>query len=152
MIVYRIANSLHSQDISGTGAKLFGGRWNSIGIPMLYCSQHISLAVLELMVHSRLRDYYINLDLLEIKIPDTIEPVEITLNKLKKNWEQDAAYSQYIGDEFIRNNQNLMLKVPSAIIQQEYNFIINPIHTDFKKIKIASTKEFVTDERLFVIK
>ncbi|MFT3981389.1 MAG: RES family NAD+ phosphorylase [Ferruginibacter sp.] len=152
MIIYRIANSLHSQDLTGTGAKLFGGRWNSAGVPMLYCSQHISLAVLELMVHSRLRDYYINLDLLEIKVPDMASIPEISLGKLKTSWEKDAGYSQFIGDEFIRNNQSLILKVPSAVIQQEYNFLINPLHNDFKKVKIAETKEFVTDERLLLIK
>ncbi|HRD56776.1 MAG TPA: RES family NAD+ phosphorylase [Ferruginibacter sp.] len=152
MIVYRIAHSLYSKDISGAGAKLFGGRWNSVGIPMLYASQHISLAVLELMVHSRLRDYYENLDLVEINIPDNIEPIEITLTKLKKNWELDAGYTRFIGDEFIRNNQSLILKVPSAVIQEEHNFIINPLHTDFKKLKINNIREFETDERLFVIK
>ena len=150
MIVYRIANTAHSDDLSGTGAKLFGGRWNSAGIPMLYCSEHISLSLLELLVHARGNHFSHNLDLVFIKIPDTIRPV--TLGKLKTNWEKDSAYSQFIGDEFVRNNQNLYMKVPSAVVQLEHNYIINPLHEDFKKVKIANKNNFVPDERLLTIK
>ena len=57
MIVYRITNSLYSNDITGTGAKLMGGRWNSKGVPLLYVSEHISLAVLEMLVNTKFKDY-----------------------------------------------------------------------------------------------
>lgn len=150
MMVYRIAASLHSNDLTGTGAKMYGGRWNSVGIPMLYCSEHRSLSLLELLVHTSGRYFSEPLDLITIKIPDNIAPAP--LGPLKLNWEKDPGYTQFIGDAFFRSNQNLLLRVPSAVVQQEFNYIINPKHSDFKKIKIADKSKFVPDERLLVIK
>jgi RES domain-containing protein len=151
MIVHRICNSLYSDDLSGNGAKLFGGRWNSKGIPMLYVSEHISLAVLEMLVNNQFKDFSIELSLLRINIPDSIEIKEIKLSKLKPKWNEDFSYSKFMGNEFIKSMNNLILKVPSAVIGEEHNFLINPLHPDFKKIKIAEVKQFSTDERLFTI-
>lgn len=151
MIVYRISNSLYSSDLSGTGAKLNGARWNSKGIPMLYTTQFISLALLEMLVHTNFKDYAIDLDLVHIHFPDNIDIKEITLPKLKNNWIDDDDYSRFIGDEFIRSKQSLILKVPSAVVLEENNFLINPLHAEFKKIKISKTKSFRPDKRLFSI-
>ncbi len=151
MIVHRICNSLYSDDLSGTGSKLFGGRWNSKGIPMLYVSEHISLAVLEMLVNNQFKDFSIDLSLLRISIPDTIEIKEIKINKLKAKWNEDFSYTKFMGNEFIKSMSNLVLKVPSAVISEEHNYLINPLHTDFKKVKIIETKQFSTDERLFTI-
>jgi RES domain-containing protein len=151
MIVYRISNTAYSNDISGTGAKLMGGRWNSKGIPILYTSEHISLAVLEMLVNTQFKDYAIALDMLSIQLPANIVINEINLKKLKKGWIEDYGYTAFIGDEFIKDKQNLLLKVPSAVITDECNYLINPLHTDFKKIKILETRSFKTDERLFTI-
>ena len=151
MIVYRISNALYSNDLSGTGAKLMGGRWNSKGIPILYTSEHISLALLEMLVNTQFKDFIIPLDLLNIQVPETASLTEINLNKLKKGWVGDFGYTAFMGDEFIKNKQSLLLKVPSAVIHEEYNYLINPLHADFKKIKITDTRSFKTDERLFTI-
>lgn len=152
MIIYRICNSLHSDDLSGTGAKLYGARWNTKGTPMLYTAENISLALLELLVHSQFKNFSISLDLVTIQLPASFKAAEISIKKIKANWEKDNGYTQFIGDEFIRNKQDLLMKVPSAIIQEENNFLINPLHPDFKKIKILETRSFKTDERLFSIK
>ena len=77
MIVYRICNALYSDDLSGTGAKLFGGRWNSKGVSMLYVSEHISLAVVEMLVHNQFKDFSVDFSILKIALPDTIEIKEI---------------------------------------------------------------------------
>jgi RES domain-containing protein len=151
MIVYRISNAAYSDDISGTGAKLNGARWNSKGIPMLYTSAHISLAVLEMLVNTQFKDYAIELDLIYIRIPDDFIPTEIKLAKIKTGWKEDHDYTKFMGDEFIGQNNSLILQVPSAVIQEEYNFLINPLHADFKKIKIQKTKSFWPDQRLFSI-
>ncbi len=151
MIVYRISNSLYSNDLSGTGAKLNGARWNSKGIPMLYTTQFISLALLEMLVHTNFKDYSIELDLVYIHFPDNTDIKEITLPKLKNNWIDDGDYSRFIGDEFIKSKQFLILKVPSAVVQEENNFLINPLHPEFKKIKVSKTKSFRPDKRLFSI-
>lgn len=149
MTIYRITNSAYSDDLSGTGAKLNGSRWNSKGIVMLYTAQHISLAVLEMLVHTSFKDYSIPLDLVNIQMPDNISTAELSLSKLKKNWLEDIEYTRFIGDGFIESNQALVLKVPSAVIHEEFNFLVNPLHVDFKKIKISGITSFRTDKRLF---
>jgi RES domain-containing protein len=151
MTVYRIANTAYSNDISGTGAKLMGGRWNSKGLAVLYTSEHISLAVLEMLVNTDFKNYAIPLDMLDISLPNDTEYTEINIKKLKKDWTRDFEYTRFIGDEFIKDKQGLMLKVPSAVITEEHNFLINPFHPDFKKVKITETRTFKTDERLFSI-
>jgi RES domain-containing protein len=151
MIVYRISNTQFSDDISGTGAKINGSRWNSKGIPMLYTAEHISLSVLELLVNTHFQDYDIALDLIHIQLPAQAAVTEIKLNKLKANWKEDFSFTRFIGDEFIKQNQALLLKVPSVIINEEYNYLANPLHPDFKKIKIIKTKSFWPDKRLFSI-
>ena len=150
MIIYRLANGDHIKDLSGTGSKLFGGRWNSVGLNAIYTTENISLAILEVLVHikkyKRPSDYH----LLAINIPDSIKPVIISTEKLKKNWKDDPAYSQFMGDEFLKAKQSLVLKVPSVIVEQENNFILNPAHTDATKIKIVSTRLFEFDKRLYL--
>ncbi len=151
MIVYRISNSRYSDDISGTGAKIYGSRWNSKGVPMLYTGEHISLAVLEMLVNTNFKDYDIALDLLYIQLPTQPSITEIKLNKLKDNWKDDLNFTRFIGDEFIKQNQSLVLRVPSVVVNEEYNYLINPLHPDFKKLKIADTRSFWPDKRLFTI-
>ena len=107
MIVYRITNTIYRNDISGTGAKLNGSRWNSLGVSMLYTTEHISLAVLEMLVHTHFKDYSIELDLLTIQIPTSAIVTEINVKKLKENWVNDNGYTRFIGDEFIKTKQNL---------------------------------------------
>ena len=149
MIVYRISNSLYSNELSGSGSAKYGGRWNSKGHAMLYTSEHISLAVLELVVNfnqadSPLRQHY---HLIEIIIPDT-DYFELRLSELKKDWTEDMHYSQYIGDEFLASNANLILKVPSAVVPEEHNFLINPSHRDFRRINIKQADIYQFDRRL----
>lgn len=151
MIVYRICNAAYNDDISGTGAKLMGSRWNSRDIPVLYTSQYISLSVLEMLVNTNFKDYSITLDLMYIKFPDDQPTTVIELNNLKNNWKDDFDYTRYIGDEFFKQKESLILRVPSAVVQEEYNYLANPLHADFKKIKIIKTKSFWPDERLFKI-
>ncbi len=151
MTVYRICNPLFSEDLSGTGAKRFGGRWNSKGIAMLYASEHISLSVLEMLVHNQFTDFAIDLSLLHIAFADNINVKEIKNNKLKTDWLTDVEYTQFMGDQFVKAGTHAILKVPSSVIKEEHNYIINPLHADFKKIKIVQTISFSTDKRLFSI-
>lgn len=151
MIVYRISNRLFSRDLSGTGAKINGARWNTKGIPMLYTGERISLSLLEMLVHTQFTDYSIELDLVHIQLPDTAGIKEINLPKMKNNWTDDEAYTRFMGDAFIRSGKTLLMKVPSAVVTEEFNYLVNPLHEDFKKIKIVKTKAFRPDKRLFSI-
>ncbi len=150
MIIYRLSSGDYMNDLSGTGSKLYGGRWNSVGMKAIYTTENISLAILEILVHIKKYKRPLDYHLVTISIPDSIKPVIIIKEKLKKNWKDDAAYSQFMGDEFLKNGQSLVLKVPSVIVEQEYNFILNPGHADAGKIKIVSTKLFEFDKRLYL--
>ncbi len=152
MIVYRIANSLYKDDISGMGAKIKGARWNQQGFNMLYTAENISLSTLELLVHIGLPYIKSNFHLLTIFIPDDGSLREINVSKLKKNWLEDEDYTAFMGTEFLKNNINLTLKVPSAIVNEESNFLINPYHPDFKKVKIKKSNPYIFDKRLYTFK
>lgn len=150
MIIYRLTKGDHINDLSGTGSKLYGGRWNSTGQFAIYTTENISLAILEILVHIKKYNQPFDYHLITINIPDNIKPVLINTEKLKKDWKDDPAYSQFIGDEFLKAKQYLILKVPSAIVEQENNFILNPAHSDATKIKIISTRLFEFDKRLYL--
>ncbi len=150
MIIYRLSKGEHINDLSGTGSKLYGGRWNTAGQFALYTTENISLAILEILVHIRHYKRPLDYHLITISIPDNIKPVMINTGKLKKNWKDDPAYTQFMGDAFLKTKECLILKVPSAIVEQEYNFILNPAHSDTTKIKIISTRLFEFDKRLYL--
>jgi RES domain-containing protein len=148
MIVYRFSGEQYKDDISGNGARLFGGRWNSKGNPVLYASNHISLSILELLVHNKNYTSFKDPWLISISIPDHIQPVAIVASALAADWNSQPEYTQWMGDQFLNETGSLMLQVPSSIIPQENNVLINPKHPDFKKIKIADAVLFELDKRL----
>lgn len=151
MIVYRLATEQYVDDLTGTGAKLFGGRWNSIGIPALYATENISLALVEILVRTDKTLLPPDYMLLKLEIPDPLSIATIYKNKLKKNWKEDFEYTQFIGSSFISTGTELALKVPSAIVDEENNFVINPNHPNFKKVKVKSISKFQLDKRFFLI-
>ncbi|MEO7263489.1 MAG: RES family NAD+ phosphorylase [Ferruginibacter sp.] len=150
MIVYRLASSAYKDDLTGTGAKLYGGRWNSIGFPALYCTQNLSLAVLEILVRTGINILPPEYSVIKLDIPEKVTVQKILNSKLKPGWKTDIESTQWMGTEFLRNAKNAVLEIPSAIVDVEFNFLINPIHTDFKKIKLISAEKFEFDKRLFL--
>jgi len=149
MIIYRLSTGKFASDISGIGARLNGGRWNPVGIDALYTSEYISLCILEILVRANKYTSPDSYTLISIEVPQS-DIYEIQLQKLKTSWQHDVDYTQWIGAEFFKNNQSLILKVPSAIVPQEHNFLINPLHVDFKKVKVLKTELLELDKRLFV--
>jgi RES domain-containing protein len=147
MILYRISNQLYSQDITGKGAALFGGRWNSKGNHALYLSSHRSLAILEILVnynYEQLMHTAFDIVSVEIKNSKSIE----SLKSLESNWRYLPKYTKEIGDHFLMDKSKFMLKIPSAIIETEYNYMLNPDHIEFKKIKIINVSPLKLDNRL----
>jgi RES domain-containing protein len=148
---YRLCNTAYKDDLSGTGAEMYGGRWNSKGIKAIYCAEHISLALLEILVNISKDDLNPKLDfhLLEFVLQEewisTLEP-----NKLKKNWSLDYEYTQYIGDQFLLSNHNLALRIPSAVVPEEYNLLVNPKHVLSSKFKPKKSRPYKLDSRLIV--
>jgi RES domain-containing protein len=149
MTAYRICNLSFKDDISGSGAKLYGSRWNSIGTPMLYLAGSISLAWLEMLVHLQYQDKSTDFALLYLNLPEEAAIQDLQIAKLKQDWQRDVGYTRFIGDEFIRSKQKLALKVPSAVVEEEANYLVNPLHPAFKKVEIEKSKIFQFDYRLF---
>lgn len=149
MIVFRLTTGKYANDISGTGAKIYGGRWNPVGLAGLYTSQYISLAILEILVRATKATSPDSYTLTSFEIPDN-GVYQIQLKKIKNNWKSDLKYTQGIGEDFLNENKSLSLQVPSAIVPQENNFLLNPLHPDFKKVKIISSELLELDKRLII--
>jgi RES domain-containing protein len=150
MIVFRLSKSKYAEDLSGKGAEIAGGRWNSKGKKVLYTSQSIALCTTEIAVHTPLGNIPTDYNLTTIEIPDV--PInEYLSGKLPKDWKSfpHSKSSQKIGDLFLTEGKFLVLKVPSAVVQGEFNYLLNPEHEFFHKIKILRVEEFSFDKRLF---
>ena len=149
MIVYRFCNHKYKEDLSGSGARLFGGRWNSIGLEALYTSSSISLSLLEVLVNALDLASLQSLSLMKIEIPRQLESSVYITNKLKADWHLDFDYTKWIGSEFLQKKEHLYLECPSSVVFEERNFMLNPLHKDYTKIKLAQADDFVFDKRLF---
>tara|TARA_R110000744_G_scaffold237369_4_gene354856 strand:+ start:62034 stop:62495 length:462 start_codon:yes stop_codon:yes gene_type:complete len=151
MIVYRISKGKYKEDLSGTGAELYGGRWNNKGVKMLYTASSIALAMSEVAVHVPYgilpQDYFV----ISIEIPDSsFESLDMSLLK-GIDWEQipHGFETQTIGDDFINKGTYLALKVPSVVVPGDYNFILNPHHENYDKVKVVDVQPFSFDKRMF---
>ncbi len=152
MIVYRIAKEIYLNDISGTGAKLYGGRWNKEGLALLYTSQTLSLAVLELLANQVRRLVDDTYGYIAIEIPDSYPPVILDESDLPPDWRQNQ-YSEFTintGSTWINSQESVAMAVPSAVLSQENNILINPSHPSFKKVKILSKGKLNLDGRIAV--
>ena len=148
MILFRFSPEQFSGDITGEGAKQRGGRWNSVGQPAVYTSTTISLSLLELLIYNATYEEMRNNYLMKIEVFE--HPVTHTFQDgLRQQWWDDTDYTRFIGDSFLMAKKSLLLKVPSAIIPEEHNVLINPLHPDMKKVKIIKASLFQFDSRLF---
>jgi len=152
MIVFRLSKSKFSNDLSGKGAEKSGGRWNSKGTPIIYTGQSRALCTTEIAVHTPLGILPNDYELIEIEIEDSIEILEIDTKKLSKKWKvfPHAHETQVLGDKFVTENKYLLLKVPSVVVQGEFNYLINPNHPEIHRVKIKNIEKFSFDERLFL--
>jgi RES domain-containing protein len=149
MVVYRLVNALYKDDLSGNGAFKYGGRWNEPEHYALYAAEHISLALLELVVHSKMLLQNTNYFLLTFELPSNPKLFkQIQHQQLPVKWAQQQDVTQFIGTSFLQANTLLYLKVPSVIVPTENNFVINPKHPDFKSIKLLSSQKFDVDRRI----
>lgn len=152
MIVYRLGNEKYKNDLSGKGAEKAGARWNSKGLAVVYSSESRALCTTEIAVRTPLGNIPVDYFLTIIEIPAAIEIGEIKPADLPRDWKAipHAHSTQLIGDKFITAGKFLVLKVPSAVVQGDFNYLINPAHKLISKIKIVKTERFEFDERLFI--
>lgn len=134
---------------SGEGARLFGGRWNSPGVPLIYAAESKSLAVLEILVHLESPDLLQKFVLFEIKVEEALA-THIDPASLPENWREDPPplAAQRIGNDWAESARSAVLRVPSAIVTGEFNFLLNPRHPDFGRLQIGSPQSLLLDPRL----
>jgi RES domain-containing protein len=142
MRLWRISNFA---DLSGEGGLLIEGRWHFRGTPIVYCTDHPSTALLEILVHATrytVPDYY---QLLEIEAPDNIEAF---VPAIPVNWDHDIDGTRHIGAGFIADGISALMNVPSVIMPKARNILLNPAHTDARRIRIVETYRYPFDSRL----
>ena len=150
MNLWRIIDrGLVREAFSGQGACDYGGRWNSPGTRMIYCSEHPALAALEKLVHiqdmEQLRQSYA---LISVDCPQSL--AETLSERLPKNWAGDSvrARLRHIGDQWIASRRSLALIVPSVVLPWSSNILVNPLHPAFIQLQIGHPESFDFDSRL----
>ena len=135
MELYRLSRDIHGKVLSGKGASISGGRWNSPGTEIIYTASNRPAGYMMMTIHA----------------PDSVSISEVDIKALPDGWNQfpPLKETQQYGDQFITDGKTCLLKVPSAVTQGDFNFLINPLHPEFKKIKITGYEPFPFDRRLF---
>jgi len=134
----------------GEGARITGGRWNSEGTPVVYTAATLSLALLEIIVHLEIKKALQYFKAIPITFSDTLAK-SIPTNTLPLTWNSTppSFMTKAIGDEWIRQSASAILRVPSSVVPNELNILLNPHHPDFKKIKIGDVIDLPADPRIF---
>lgn len=148
MIVYRIDRAKRGATITGEGGLFVDGRWHSKGQKIVYTSLSLSLASLEKLVHIEPLQWPDDLYWLEIHIPDTVSRGVIHQASLPHDWTELDGICQSIGDQWLQTREACVLEVPSAVLPKESNFLINPEHPHFQRLKVIDHGAFRYDERL----
>lgn len=152
--VWRIAveaPTYAANDLSGTGAKMTGGRWNSKGTPVAYCATNIALATLETVHYLRSGGLPFNRYLVRIDVPDAVWDARQVLDPLPGGWDAIPAglTARTAGDVWAASGASALLLVPSVIVPDEYNVLINPQHGDVGSITATTVKRWIYDPRFF---
>lgn len=143
MRVWRI--SQHA-DLSGKGGLYASGRWNYLNTLIVYCADHPSTALLEMLIHFDFEDAPETYQLLELEIP---EEIGISTPKLPDDWQDQEDITRTIWQNFVRSGEHAVMRVPSVLMPQANNFLLNPKHSDHAMISVASTHQNLLDHRFF---
>ena len=137
---------------TGTGSRRYGGRWNYKGIGVVYVSDSLALANLEIIVHAASYQALKNYVSIKVVFPKAMVVDVNDLARLPKDWRTDPPPEKLkeIGKKWSNNQISAILKVPSTIIPIECNYVINPYHPDFKKVAVKQAAQFKFDQRLMV--
>jgi RES domain-containing protein len=150
---WRVAASEYSSTVSkimsGEGAYLYGGRWNSKGTRVVYLGTSLAQASMELLVHLGRADVLNNYSKLEVFFDEGLMQ-HIAIDDLPEDWDDPsmAASVQTVGDDWVKDQSSLILQVPSAVVTGEYNYLFNPRHSDFNKAVFSEIMPFSYDSRL----
>ena len=147
MLVYRIVHKSFSKKIIAPG---FAGRWNGSGRKVVYCSESIALAFLENMIRRQGVGFNQDFKTMIIEIPDGLKIVLVPFKDLPNGWRKFNDYSkcQPIGNKWYDEALSPVLKVPSAVLPDAFNYVLNATHPDIKKIKLIKVTDLIPDERI----
>ncbi|MCE6990987.1 RES family NAD+ phosphorylase [Dyadobacter sp. CY323] len=147
MLVYRIVHKMFSNSLFASGMK---GRWNSEGNKVLYSAESIPLAFLENMVRRQGVGFNDDFKIMYIEVPDHVAVDVISIADLPKSWRKPYDYNACLpkGDAWFQERKSLVLKVPSAVMPEASNFVINTLHLDFNQVKIAGVTNLMPDPRI----
>ncbi|MGH7874228.1 MAG: RES family NAD+ phosphorylase [Candidatus Binatia bacterium] len=150
MQVWRVCARRY-QRFDGEGARLYGGRWNHAGTTVIYTSASLALATLELFVHVDVDLLPNDLVAIAAEIPESLAVDTVRPAKLPRNWRRYPASESLkdIGTTWATKNSTAILAVPSAIIPEERNYLLNPAHRNFKQVRIRRSIPFHFDPRMW---
>jgi RES domain-containing protein len=150
MQVWRLCREVHAAGaFSGEGARRYGGRWNSRGVPMVYCSSPLALAAIELFVHLDPSQAPGDLVSISAALPEGEPARGLAPQELPNDWWTETARSRELGDAWIRDGDSLALRVPSVPIRWEWNVLLNPAHPRMNELRVDLPQPFVFDARMF---
>lgn len=151
-LAWRLARSRY-RALDGEGARRAGGRWNSKGVAVVYASSTLSLAALELLVHVDPASAPDDLVALGIEVPDDLLPATVAPADLPQAWRaiEPPATCRAVGDDFVERGETLVLSIPSVIIPQERNLLINPQHAGMSRLQVVHEAPFQFDPRLLLV-
>jgi RES domain-containing protein len=150
LTTWRITHrSLAKTAFDGEGARMYGGRWNSFGTPVVYTAQSQALAVLEMLVHLDSPEPLKGYVFFEVRFDASLVK-ELAKSQLPRNWKSDPVprRAQAVGDAWVRSGESAVLAVPSVIVPGERNYLLNPRHPDFQRLKIGKPQPYELDARL----
>lgn len=147
MQVFRIAVAKYANTLVASGR---AARWNPNDIEVIYTAGSRSLACLENVVHRNQLGLNQAFQVMTIAIPDDIRIINVDLKRLPPDWinYENIPLTQQLGENWVQESKSAVLRVPSSIIMAEYNYLINPLHQDFKSIKLLKSEPFVFDRRI----
>jgi len=150
MHLFRIAKTVYIRDLSGAGPRRYGGRWNHKGTAVIYAAESRSLATLEYLVHVPLPYEPLGLSVATLIVPDGASVHELRSSELPVDWNRFPAPSSLadLGSEWVRGNASLLLRVPSAVVDDEFNLVINPGHPEMAEVQVEDVTTYAFDERL----
>lgn len=147
--LWRLARRIHAAKRAlPAGAQLTGGRWNPRGLPVVYAGTSIALVALEYFVHLS-GDEPADLVLLELRVPDAATTATVPLSELPEPWRDDIAVTQARGRRWVESGRSLALRVPSAIVAEETNVVLNPAHPEWGKVDVRVVRPFRFDRRMY---
>ena len=145
MILWRISRHL---DLSGTGGLRLPGRWHHIGNPIVYLATTPASALLEVCVHTSANDIPPGYTLLKVLAPDDLVVLRIENSRLAQNWQESPDVTRDLGTQWLKSNASPLLAVPSAIVPETTNILLNPLHPEAVRCMIVTSRSYPFDSRI----